>query len=46
MNKEKEEMDFLVTESGNSLFMVEAKFSDAERQSLCGEFYLAEREEY
>ncbi len=27
-NKEKEEIDFLVTENGNPLFMVEAKFSD------------------
>jgi hypothetical protein len=27
-NKEKEEIDFLVTENGNPVFMVEAKFSD------------------
>ena len=27
-NKDKEEVDFLVTESGNPLFMIEAKFSD------------------
>ena len=26
-NKEKEEIDFLVTENGNPIFMVEAKFS-------------------
>ena len=26
-NKEKEEIDFLITENGNSMFMVEAKFS-------------------
>ena len=27
-NKEKEEIDFLITENGNPIFMVEAKFSD------------------
>lgn len=27
-NKEKEEIDFLITENGKPIFMVEAKFSD------------------